>query len=89
MTPHGFDERPQWPGTGHRVLDTSHDRVGVVQMFRDSKGSISGDQPRTDVVVKVLLRPVREGVPWWAEASALTTPGTPVPSVDGERPWQA
>lgn len=88
MTSHGFDERPQWPGTGHHVLDTSHDRVGVVQMFRDSKGSISGDQPRADVA-KVLLRPVREGVPWWAEASALTTPSTPVPPAGGERPWQA
>lgn len=62
-----------WLGIGRRAFDAAQDRLGVVQLFRDSQGGVNTGAP-SPAVAQVLLRPVDNGVPWWARIDDLAPP---------------
>lgn len=68
--PPGF---PLWLEVGARVLDTGRQQVGVLRLFRDDVGEISAAHP-IPRPTRVLLRPVGQGLPWWADVADLDQP---------------
>lgn len=64
---------PSWLALGVRALDTSTNRIGVAQLFRDGLGAVNTSRP-IQRATHVLLRPVGHGVPWWTYIADLQRP---------------
>jgi hypothetical protein len=64
---------PAWLALGVLALDTENNRIGVAQLFRDDLGNVNTDRPILRAT-HVLLRPVGDGLPWWAHVADLQRP---------------
>jgi hypothetical protein len=71
--PSTTEQPPTWLAIGVRALDTTENRIGVAQLFRDDDGCLDSSRP-IEHPTRVLLRPVGGGQPWWAQVADLERP---------------